>query len=65
MIHECSKHKILRSEFFMKTNHLIIFREECSSRGGTSEGTCASGFGVCCTCKETKYTHRQKGSDRL
>merc|ERR1712018_365759 len=23
--------------------------EECSSRGGTSEGTCASGFGVCCT----------------
>ena len=23
-------------------------REECSSKGGTSEGSCASGFGVCC-----------------
>merc|ERR1740129_2169665 len=22
--------------------------EECSSKGGTSDGTCASGFGVCC-----------------
>ena len=27
------------------------FREECSSKGGTNEGSCASGFGVCCTCK--------------
>lgn len=23
--------------------------EECSSKGGKSDGTCASGFGVCCT----------------
>merc|ERR1739844_260202 len=23
--------------------------EECSSKGGTSDGSCASGFGVCCT----------------
>merc|ERR1712083_865593 len=23
--------------------------EECSSKGGTNEGSCASGFGVCCT----------------
>merc|ERR1711971_1009327 len=22
--------------------------EECSNKGGTSDGTCASGFGVCC-----------------
>ena len=22
---------------------------ECASKGGTSSGTCASGFGVCCT----------------
>ena len=26
--------------------------EECSSRGGSSIGSCASGFGVCCTCKK-------------
>ena len=25
--------------------------EECSSKGGTYEGSCASGFGVCCSCK--------------
>ena len=27
------------------------FSEECSNKGGTNEGTCASGFGVCCSCK--------------
>ena len=26
-------------------------REECSARGGTNDGTCASGFGVCCVSK--------------
>ena len=26
-------------------------REECTSKGGTNGGTCASGFGVCCICK--------------
>merc|ERR1719219_91603 len=25
--------------------------EECSSKGGTNDGSCASGFGVCCTFK--------------
>ncbi len=25
--------------------------EECASRGGSSAGTCAGGYGVCCTCK--------------
>ena len=24
------------------------FREECSSKSGTNDGSCASGFGVCC-----------------
>ncbi len=27
--------------------------EECASRGGSSAGTCAGGYGVCCTCKYT------------
>ena len=27
------------------------FSEECSNKGGTNGGSCASGFGVCCTCK--------------
>lgn len=26
-------------------------REECSAKGGTNDGSCASGYGVCCTCK--------------
>ena len=25
--------------------------EECSTRGGVQSGTCAGGYGVCCTCK--------------
>ena len=28
------------------------FREECSAIGGTNEGSCASGFGVCCVGKK-------------
>ncbi len=30
---------------------LIVRREECSNKGGTSSGSCASGFGVCCISK--------------
>ena len=30
-------------------------REECSNKGGTSDGSCASGFGVCCICKSMSY----------
>ena len=25
--------------------------EECTARGGVQSGTCAGGYGVCCTCK--------------
>ena len=25
--------------------------EECSTRGGSSAGACAGGYGVCCVCK--------------
>ena len=31
----------------------FISSEECSNRGGTSDGTCANGFGICCVCKST------------
>ena len=24
--------------------------EECTSRGGVNDGSCAGGYGVCCTC---------------
>lgn len=24
---------------------------ECTTKSGTAAGTCAQGFGVCCTCK--------------
>merc|ERR1719510_978507 len=29
-------------------NGTCFTAEECTSKGGTKEGTCASGFGVCC-----------------
>ena len=37
---------------------LILYqnREECNQRGGTEDGTCASGFGVCCICKFSMLT---------
>ena len=30
-------------------SHFFSFRNECSNKGGVNIGTCASGFGVCCT----------------
>ena len=30
---------------------MIAFSSECSQRGGANSGSCASGYGVCCTCK--------------
>ena len=38
--------------FYMQiTFAFLFFSEECSDRGGTSAGSCAEGYGVCCTCK--------------
>ena len=34
---------------------MLFNREECSDKGGTSIGSCAEGYGVCCTCKFSKY----------
>ena len=28
-----------------------ICSEECSNKGGTQDGSCANGYGVCCICK--------------
>ena len=33
-------------------SHGVFFSEECSSKGGTQDGSCASGFGVCCVCMQ-------------
>ena len=33
------------------SNGTCYSAEECSHRGGSSVGSCASGYGVCCTCK--------------
>ena len=30
---------------------------ECSSKGGTASGSCASGFGVCCICELKRSSH--------
>ena len=37
---------------FDKIKKKIFYHsEECSSRNGKQDGSCASGFGVCCVCK--------------
>jgi hypothetical protein len=30
--------------------HIFATRSECTTKSGTSAGSCASGYGVCCTC---------------
>ena len=43
---------MLKLETMTTLINLILFvRDECSSKGGTNEGACADGFGVCCACK--------------
>ena len=42
---------ILGLDSFWKSDQNYDFSEECSNKGGTNEGSCASGFGVCCSCK--------------
>ena len=38
-------------------------REECSAKGGTNDGSCASGYGVCCTCKYSQLTPKNPELD--
>ena len=35
------------------------FRDECTQRGGSAQGECASGYGVCCVCK-LKFVNSKK-----
>ena len=47
--------KSLIQSFENVINNLpFSLREECSNKGGTEDGSCASGYGVCCTCKFIK-----------
>jgi len=34
------------------TNGTCYSTGDCSRLGGTASGSCASGFGVCCICKQ-------------
>ena len=43
--------KVDRLHLGLALKQLHYFREECSDKGGTNDGTCASGYGICCTCK--------------
>ena len=33
------------------SNGTCLTTSECSSKGGSAQGNCAAGFGVCCICK--------------
>ena len=38
-------------------NFITIFSsDECSERGGSVNGECALGYGVCCICKDTYFS---------
>ena len=35
---------------FLSLKYLLL-SQECVGAGGSEEGSCAGGFGVCCTCE--------------
>ena len=37
--------------------------QECSQRGGSNAGTCALGYGTCCTCKFAIVSMRHKNDN--
>ena len=47
--HHCS----ILSVFFLyhSQNGTCYTAQECSQRGGSNAGTCALGYGTCCTCE--------------
>ena len=46
-----SKELILTKTLKKRIVFQLFFSEECSSKNGQQDGSCASGFGVCCVCK--------------
>lgn len=39
-------------------NGTCYTKDECQTKGGSFSGSCASGFGVCCTCKVLFLNYR-------
>ena len=51
LLHICTIFWFNEDQEIIFTNIINFFySEECSSKSGVNAGTCASGFGVCCTC---------------
>lgn len=42
--------ELFKYKYMYGQNSSFSFREECSNKGGTNDGSCASGYGVCCSC---------------
>ena len=55
-----AKRSYYKLDFIAKSINVYYFSEECSNKGGTNGGSCASGFGVCCTCKLQFIGHIQR-----
>lgn len=47
-----------------RSQGICYTRNECNSLGGNPKGECASGFGVCCICKD-KFTFQDSNIDLL
>ena len=39
---------ILLSPILLIIKNMTFYRAECDNMGGTKDGTCADGFGICC-----------------
>jgi len=69
LLHETLAEEKERDEKFLSMFNIVRFpndacdagdkngtcytKEECSDKGGTNDGTCASGYGICCTFEVT------------
>ena len=42
---------MFKKNVFEDLINVTFYRQECSDKGGTNDGSCAEGYGVCCTCK--------------
>jgi len=42
---------LFNNSMLIEFDKFYLIRDECDQRGGTNEGSCAEGYGVCCTCK--------------
>ena len=56
-------HLFILSSLILSLPGTCYTSSECSSAGGSADGNCAAGFGVCCKCQYQRVSDSQEGLD--